>query len=103
MKALVYDAPARRVSLGDAPDPAPLPGEVLLTPAYGAICGSDLHMYGGSYGVTDLDLVETLDLLAQDVTRSQALLDRAFPLAEADAAFAHASRSSGKVLLEVAP
>lgn len=57
----------------------------------------------GSYGVTALDLVETLDLLAQDVTKSQALLDRAFPLAEADAAFAHASRSSGKVLLKVAP
>lgn len=48
MKALVYDAPARRLSLQDAADPAPLPGEVLLTPAYGAICGSDLHMYAGS-------------------------------------------------------
>lgn len=57
----------------------------------------------GSYGVTAADLVETLDLLARDVTQSQSLLDRAFPLAEADAAFAHAAGSSGKVLLEVAP
>lgn len=57
----------------------------------------------GSYGVTASDLVETLDLLAQDVPKSQALFDRSFPLAEADAAFAHANRSSGKVLLEVTP
>jgi threonine dehydrogenase-like Zn-dependent dehydrogenase len=57
----------------------------------------------GSYGVTAADLVETLDLLARDVARSEALVDRAFPLADAAAALSHAARSSGKVLLEIAP
>lgn len=56
----------------------------------------------GSYGVTGFDLVETLALLAHDVPRAEALLDRAFPLADAAEAFAHARKSGGKVLLEVA-
>ena len=55
----------------------------------------------GTYGVTASDLSDTLDLLAKDVTTSSVLLDRAFPLADVETAFAHAARSSGKVLLEI--
>ncbi len=57
----------------------------------------------GSYGVTRADLEATLALLARDVERSGALLDRAFPLTDADAAYRHAKASSGKVLIEVSP
>jgi L-iditol 2-dehydrogenase len=57
----------------------------------------------GSYGVTRADIEATLELLARDVARSEALLDRTFPLGDAAAAYAHAGASSGKVLLEVAP
>jgi threonine dehydrogenase-like Zn-dependent dehydrogenase len=55
----------------------------------------------GSYGVTLADLTATLAFLAAHAEQGMALVGRSFPLAEGEAAFRHASRSAGKVLLAV--
>jgi len=55
----------------------------------------------GSYGVTPSDLAAALVLLEENEERGMALLDRTFPLAEADEAFPYATRSGGKVLLSM--
>src|SRR5688572_28726415 len=50
MRALVYRG-RRQFMLEEAPQPKPGPGEVLLRPAYAAVCFSDKHRYEGlSYG-----------------------------------------------------
>lgn len=50
MRALVNRGPGRFV-LEERPDPRPGPGEVLLRPAFTAVCFSDKHRYDGvSYG-----------------------------------------------------
>jgi L-iditol 2-dehydrogenase len=55
----------------------------------------------GSYGVTPSDLAAALALLEEKEERGMALLDRTFPLTEADEAFPYATRSGGKVLLSM--
>lgn len=55
----------------------------------------------GSYGVTPSDLSATLQLLKENETKAMALLDRAFPIEDAEEAFSYATRSSGKVLLSL--
>ena len=48
MKAgILYDD--RDVRLGDAPDPAIGPDEVLVVPSHAGICGTDLHIYRGEF------------------------------------------------------
>jgi threonine dehydrogenase-like Zn-dependent dehydrogenase len=46
MRALVYTGP-EALELRDAPDPAPVPGEVALTVEAVGICGSDMHAFLG--------------------------------------------------------
>jgi len=38
-----------RIAIDQTPDPVPGPGEVLLTPRFTGICGSDLHALHGSF------------------------------------------------------
>jgi 2-desacetyl-2-hydroxyethyl bacteriochlorophyllide A dehydrogenase len=48
MKAgILYDD--RDIRLGDAPDPAIGPDEVLVETGYAGICGTDLHVYRGEF------------------------------------------------------
>ena len=48
MKAgILYDD--KTIRLGDAPDPRIGPHEVLVSPAYTGICGTDLHIYRGEF------------------------------------------------------
>jgi (R,R)-butanediol dehydrogenase/meso-butanediol dehydrogenase/diacetyl reductase len=48
MKAgILYDD--RDIRVGDAPDPRPGPGEVLIKTGYTGICGTDLHIYRGEF------------------------------------------------------
>jgi L-gulonate 5-dehydrogenase len=48
MKAgILYDD--RSIRLGEAPDPRPGPGEVLIQPAYAGLCGTDLHIFRGEF------------------------------------------------------
>jgi 2-desacetyl-2-hydroxyethyl bacteriochlorophyllide A dehydrogenase len=48
MKAgILYDD--RDIRLGDAPDPATGPDEVLVATSYAGICGTDLHVYRGEF------------------------------------------------------
>jgi 2-desacetyl-2-hydroxyethyl bacteriochlorophyllide A dehydrogenase len=48
MKAgILYDD--RSIRLGDAPDPVPGRGEVLIQPAYAGVCGTDLHIFRGEF------------------------------------------------------
>lgn len=46
MKALVYTAP-NALAYRDEPDPAPVPGEVLIEIEAVGICGSDMHAWHG--------------------------------------------------------
>lgn len=46
MRALIYTG-ANQLTYGDAPDPQPAAGEVLLKILYCGICGSDRHAYHG--------------------------------------------------------
>ncbi len=50
MKALVYQGPGD-ISLTDIDDPAPAPGEVLLSVTGAGVCGTDRHIVAGELGV----------------------------------------------------
>jgi L-gulonate 5-dehydrogenase len=39
----------RDIRIGQAPDPRPGPGEVLLETGYAGICGTDVHIYRGEF------------------------------------------------------
>ena len=59
MKAIVYNGP-RDVQIKDMPDPRiEHPNDALVRITTTNICGSDLHMYEGRFGIfrcADLDL-----------------------------------------------
>jgi len=46
MRALVVTAP-RRASVLEVPDPAPVPGELLVDVERVGICGTDVELYTG--------------------------------------------------------
>ena len=48
MRAAVITAP-HQLEIGDAPDPAPGEGEVVIRVAASGICGTDLHIWEGEY------------------------------------------------------
>ena len=45
--AILYDD--RKAGLGEAPEPAIRPDEVLVASAFGGICGTDLHIFRGEF------------------------------------------------------
>ncbi len=45
--AILYDD--RSIRMGEAPDPAPGTGEVLIQPAFAGVCGTDLHIFRGEF------------------------------------------------------
>ena len=44
MRAVLFDAPGKPLTIGELPDPTPGPGQLVLQVAGCGICGSDLHM-----------------------------------------------------------
>ena len=45
MRAVLKSEPAPGFTVGDVPEPAPGPGEVLLRVAAASVCGTDVHLY----------------------------------------------------------
>lgn len=76
MRALVIQEPGRLV-VGDLTDPIPRSGEVLVRVQACGVCGTDLHIYEGSY-VGDYPVVPghefagVVEAVGEDVTRFRA-------------------------------
>src|SRR3954453_23934355 len=48
MRAVVYSEP-ERLTVADAPDPSPGPGQVVVRPTLTGVCGTDLHLHRGEF------------------------------------------------------
>jgi propanol-preferring alcohol dehydrogenase len=57
MRAMVLDAPGRRLRLADLPRPEPGPGELLIQVSACAVCRTDLHVVDGELPHPALPLV----------------------------------------------
>ncbi len=57
MRAMVLDAPGRRLRLADLPRPQPGPGELLLRVTACAVCRTDLHVLDGELPSPALPLI----------------------------------------------
>ena len=52
MKAIILPEPGK-VTITEVPDPIRMPGEALLRPLYGGLCGTDLNSYRGTAAYTN--------------------------------------------------
>lgn len=64
MRQLKYEGKSR-VTIIEAPDPEPGPGEVVIKTAFSAICGSELHVYRGAGSPTGNNGHEAVGTIVQ--------------------------------------
>ena len=73
MRAMVLDAPGRRLREAELPLPEPGPGEVLLRVRACGVCRTDLHVVDGELPDPELPLVPGHQIAGEDVATGERL------------------------------